>query len=330
VLICFHNKKWLFLRILDVFDFSQQQFWWILVLIIISATSGILISSFLWIRRKKKVLNNLERLIYIEKNEAFEESKNSKAKDIEDAFKELFKSRKIEMQRLQQLENYRRDYIGNVAHELKTPLFSIQGYIETILDDPKIDKETLELFLKKAYKNADRLGQIVNDLDTITKYESGFLQIETERFDILALVNEVIEELEIQAKERNIQINCLSKSEPYWIEADKSRIRQVLVNLGYNSIKYGNQGGTTNIKLSSTGLKVIVEFADNGIGIPSQHLGRVFERFYRVDKHRNRETGGSGLGLSICKHIIEAHDETIRVMSTEGAGSVFTFTLPCA
>lgn len=330
MLICFHNKKWLFLRILDVFDFSQQQFWWILVLIIISATSGILISSFLWIRRKKKVLNNLERLIYIEKNEAFEESKNSKAKDIEDAFKELFKSRKIEMQRLQQLENYRRDYIGNVAHELKTPLFSIQGYIETILDDPKIDKETLELFLKKAYKNADRLGQIVNDLDTITKYESGFLQIETERFDILALVNEVIEELEIQAKERNIQINCLSKSEPYWIEADKSRIRQVLVNLGYNSIKYGNQGGTTNIKLSSTGLKVIVEFADNGIGIPSQHLGRVFERFYRVDKHRNRETGGSGLGLSICKHIIEAHDETIRVMSTEGAGSVFTFTLPCA
>lgn len=330
MLICFHNKKWLFLCILNVFDFSQQQFWWILVLIIISATSGILISSFLWIRRKKKVLNNLERLIYIEKNEAFEESKNSKAKDIEDAFKELFKSRKIEMQRLQQLENYRRDYIGNVAHELKTPLFSIQGYIETILDDPKIDKETLELFLKKAYKNADRLGQIVNDLDTITKYESGFLQIETERFDILALVNEVIEELEIQAKERNIQINCLSKSEPYWIEADKSRIRQVLVNLGYNSIKYGNQGGTTNIKLSSTGLKVIVEFADNGIGIPSQHLGRVFERFYRVDKHRNRETGGSGLGLSICKHIIEAHDETIRVMSTEGAGSVFTFTLPCA
>lgn len=329
MLICFHNKKWLFLCILNVFEFSEQQFWWILVLIIISATSGISISSFLWIRRKKKVLNNLERLIYIEKNEAFE-GKNSKAKDIEDAFKELFKSRKIELQRLQQLENYRRDYIGNVAHELKTPLFSIQGYIETILDDPKIDKETLELFLKKAYKNADRLGQIVNDLDTITKYESGFLQIETERFDILALVNEVIEELEIQAKEKNIQINCHSKSEPYWIEADKSRIRQVLVNLGYNSIKYGNQGGTTNIKLSSTGLKVIVEFADNGIGIPSQHLGRVFERFYRVDKHRNRETGGSGLGLSICKHIIEAHDETIRVMSTEGAGSVFTFTLTSA
>ena len=178
MLICFHNKKWLFLCILNVFEFSEQQFWWILVLIIISATSGISISSFLWIRRKKKVLNNLERLIYIEKNEAFE-AKNSKAKDIEDAFKELFKSRKIEMQRLQQLENYRRDYIGNVAHELKTPLFSIQGYIETILDDPKIDKETLELFLKKAYKNADRLGQIVNDLDTITKYESGFLKIET-------------------------------------------------------------------------------------------------------------------------------------------------------
>ncbi len=271
-------------------------------------------------------MNNLERLIYIEKNETFQ-VKNSKAKDIEDAFRELFKSRKAEMLKLQQLETYRRDYIGNVAHELKTPLFSIQGYIESVLDEPEMDQETRELFLKKAYKNADRLGQIVSDLDTITKYESGFLQLNMEPFDIHEMVIEVIEELEIQAKEKNIQLNCHAKSDAAFVEADKSRIRQVLVNLVYNSIKYGNPGGTTNIKISNTGRKIIVEVADNGIGIPAQQVGRVFERFYRVDKHRNRESGGSGLGLSICKHIIEAHNESIHVMSTEGAGSVFTFTL---
>ncbi len=307
--------------------FTPEQFWWIIILLLISAGVGIAVSSFLWFRRKKRVLNNLERLIYIEKNETFK-VKNSKAKDIEDAFRELFKSRKAEMIKLQQLETYRRDYIGNVAHELKTPLFSIQGYIESVLDDPGMDPETRELFLKKAYKNADRLGQIVNDLDTITKYESGFLQINTESFDIHELITEVIEELEIQAKEKNIQLNCHAKSDTNMVEADKSRIRQVLVNLVYNSIKYGNSGGTTNIKISNTGQKIIVEVADNGIGIPAQQVGRVFERFYRVDKHRNRETGGSGLGLSICKHIIEAHNESIDVLSTEGAGSVFTFTLP--
>jgi two-component system phosphate regulon sensor histidine kinase PhoR len=146
---------------------------------------------------------------------------------------------------------------------------------------------------------------------------------------MLILVHEVIEELEIQAKEKSIQLHCYAKDGAYLVNADKSRIRQVIVNLVYNSIKYGNQGGNTNIRLSNTGEKVIVEVADNGIGIPQQHLNRVFERFYRVDKHRNRETGGSGLGLSICKHIVEAHNETIHVMSTEGAGSVFTFTLPC-
>jgi two-component system phosphate regulon sensor histidine kinase PhoR len=311
-----------------MFHLTPVEFWGFIALMFLAAGIGILISSFLWAKRKKKVLRNLERLIYIEKNEAFHEN-DSKAQDIEDAFKSLFESRKVELHKLQQLETYRRDYIGNVAHELKTPLFSIQGYIETVLEDPDIDRETMLLFLEKANKNAQRLGQIVNDLDTITKYESGFLQIDIDPFDMSVLVNEVIEELEIQAKEKSIQLNCYTKDGVYLVNADKSKIRQVIVNLVYNSIKYGNQGGNTNIRLSNTGEKIIIEVADNGIGIPHQHLGRVFERFYRVDKHRNRETGGSGLGLSICKHIVEAHNETIHVMSTEGAGSVFTFTLPC-
>ncbi len=311
-----------------MFHFTPIEFWGLIALLFLAAGMGILISSFLWAKRKKRVLRNLERLIYIEKNEAFHEN-DSKAQDIEDAFKSLFESRKVELHKLQQLETYRRDYIGNVAHELKTPLFSIQGYIETVLEDPDIDRDTMLLFLEKANKNAQRLGQIVNDLDTITKYESGFLQIDIDPFDMSILVHEVIEELEIQAKEKNIQLHCYSKDGVYLVNADKSKIRQVIVNLVYNSIKYGNQGGNTNIRLSNTGEKVIIEVADNGIGIPNQHLNRVFERFYRVDKHRNRETGGSGLGLSICKHIVEAHNETIHVMSTEGAGSVFTFTLPC-
>lgn len=290
---------------------------------------GVGVATYLWKRRKRNVMRNLEKLISVERNEVWNE-KHDKPADIEDAFKALFESRKQELLRLQQLENYRRDYIGNVAHELKTPLFSIQGYIETLIDDPDIDKNTQISFLTKANKNANRLGQIVNDLDAITKYESGVLQLDLEDFDLLKLVHEVTEELEIQAHEKNITLSCIQRSENYHVLADKQRIRQILVNLGYNSIKYGKQNGSTTYKLSSTGEKVIVDVIDNGIGIPSQHLGRIFERFYRVDAHRNRETGGSGLGLSICKHIIEAHGETIKVMSTEGAGSVFSFSLPLA
>jgi two-component system, OmpR family, phosphate regulon sensor histidine kinase PhoR len=260
----------------------------------------------------------------------YEEKINPQAKDIEDAFKMLFKARKQELQRMQQLENYRRDYIGNVAHELKTPLFSIQGYIESVLDDPDIDHATMHSFLKKANKNAARLGQIVKDLDSITKFESGVLNIQKNPFDLGQLINEVIEELEIQASNKEISLFFQGKTSGIMVIGDRDRITQVLINLGFNSIRYGKQGGTTNYKLSDTGEKIIVEVIDNGIGIPLQHQNRIFERFYRVDAHRNRETGGSGLGLSICKHIIDAHGEKIQVISTEGAGSVFSFALPKA
>lgn len=261
-----------------------------------------------------------------EENEAVKQN----YEDIEAALKALFDTRKEELQQLQRLENYRRDYIGNVAHELKTPIFSIQGYIETVLDDPELDRKTLESFLGKANKNADRLGQIVMDLDTITKYESGFLVLDQSPFDMLALVNEVVESLELQAKEKKIGLQVFAPAGDYQVVGDRGRLSQVLTNLGYNSIRYGNENGNTRFRLSYTGTKVIVEVADNGIGIPQEHLGRVFERFFRVDKHRNRATGGSGLGLSICKHIVEAHGETISVISTEGAGSVFSFSVKSA
>jgi two-component system phosphate regulon sensor histidine kinase PhoR len=312
------------LHLLTTLGLSSQSFF---ILWVVTVFLGITV-GLLWLRREKQLLKRLQQMISEENPEENEAVKHN-YDDIEAALKALFDTRK-ELQQLQRLENYRRDYIGNVAHELKTPIFSIQGYIETVLDDPDLDRNTLESFLGKANKNADRLGQIVMDLDTITKYESGFLVLDQQPFDLLALVNEVVESLELQAKEKHITLQVFAPAGEYQVMGDRGRLSQVLTNLGYNSIRYGNESGNTRFRLSSTGTKVIVEVADNGIGIPQEHLGRVFERFFRVDKHRNRATGGSGLGLSICKHVVEAHGETISVISTEGAGSVFSFSVKSA
>ena len=313
------------LHLLSTLGLSSQSFF---ILWVVTVFLGITV-GLLWLRREKQLLKRLQQMISEENPEENEAVKHN-YDDIEAALKALFDTRKEELQQLQRLENYRRDYIGNVAHELKTPIFSIQGYIETVLDDPDLDRNTLESFLGKANKNADRLGQIVMDLDTITKYESGFLVLDQQPFDLLALVNEVVESLELQAKEKHITLQVFAPAGEYQVMGDRGRLSQVLTNLGYNSIRYGNESGNTRFRLSSTGTKVIVEVADNGIGIPQEHLGRVFERFFRVDKHRNRATGGSGLGLSICKHVVEAHGETISVISTEGAGSVFSFSVKSA
>jgi len=317
--------KFYSLNLLTTLGLSSQSFF---VLWVFTVLLGITV-GLLWLRREKQLLKRLQNMIS-EENPEENEAVKQNYEDIEAALKALFDTRKEELQQLQRLENYRRDYIGNVAHELKTPIFSIQGYIETVLDDPELDRKTLESFLGKANKNADRLGQIVMDLDTITKYESGFLVLDQSPFDMLALVNEVVESLELQAKEKKIGLQVFAPAGDYQVVGDRGRLSQVLTNLGYNSIRYGNENGNTRFRLSYTGTKVIVEVADNGIGIPQEHLGRVFERFFRVDKHRNRATGGSGLGLSICKHIVEAHGETITVISTEGAGSVFSFSVKSA
>jgi two-component system phosphate regulon sensor histidine kinase PhoR len=312
-------------QVLTTLGLSSHSFF---VLWVITVLLGVIV-GFLFLRREKQLLMRLQQMIS-EENAQENEAVKQSYEDIEAALKALFETRKEELQQLQRLENYRRDYIGNVAHELKTPIFSIQGYIETVLDDPELDRPTLESFLGKANKNADRLGQIVMDLDTITKYESGFLVLDQQPFDLLHLVNETVESLELQAKEKNITLQVFAPAGDYQVLGDRARLSQVLTNLGYNSIRYGHENGNTRFRLSTTGTKVIVEVADNGIGIPQEHLNRVFERFFRVDKHRNRATGGSGLGLSICKHIVEAHGETISVISTEGAGSVFSFSLRSA
>jgi len=272
---------------------------------------AIVIVSLLWYRREQELLKNLTDIITAP-SEDLEEigivaHKSQEPKDTREAFISLIQRRRQELDRLNKLENYRRDYIGNVAHELKTPIFAIQGYIDAVLDDPEIDRETLQTFLSKASKNSARLAQIVSDLDTITKYESGFLTLNIDEFDLFNLCHEIAESMELQAKEKNISIQVVAMGEACIVLADRPRIAQVLTNLVYNSIRYGKQDGNTRIRLSSTLEKVIVEVADNGIGIPAEHQSRIFERFYRVDKHRNRATGGSGLGLSICKHVKEMY-----------------------
>jgi two-component system phosphate regulon sensor histidine kinase PhoR len=235
--------------------------------------------------------------------------------------------RKDEIERLKKLEVYRKEFLGNVSHELKTPIFNIQGYVLTLLDggleDPSINRN----YLERAEKSIDRMITIVDDLEAISQLETGELQIDQERFDIVSLAKDVADAQEMKATAKGIILTFPEDSKPIFVYADRFRIRQVFVNLIVNSVKYGKEYGETKIRFYDVGDNIVVEIADNGIGIEKQHLPRLFERFYRVDKSRSREQGGTGLGLAIVKHIIEAHNQTINVMSTEGAGTVFTFTM---
>ena len=233
-----------------------------------------------------------------------------------------------EIEELKKAEVYRREFLGNVSHELKTPIFSAQGFVHTLIDGGIDDLEINTLYLQKATKSLDRLIAIVEDLESISKLEAGEMMVEPRTFDINELVNEVNDSLELRAKEKNIK---LSVKEPptkqIYVYADKERIRQVLINLIDNSLKYGKQGGETTISFFTNGNKVSVEVSDNGIGIEKSYLPRLFERFFRVDKSRSRDIGGTGLGLAIVKHIIEAHQQTIAVESEPGKGTTFSFTL---
>jgi len=238
-------------------------------------------------------------------------------------------SKKIEIENLKIQEEYRRDFLGNVAHELKTPLFTVQGYLETLLDGAINDKSVRNKYLERAQNGVDRLIYIVNDLDLITKIEADIINLNKTNFDIVELCKEVFELLELNADKKGIILLFDRKhSKPIFVKADKDKIRQVLINLVENSIKYGKEKGTTEVSIEPLiKNKLIVKISDNGIGIDKKNLPRVFERFYRVDKSGSRNQGGSGLGLAIVKHIIEAHQERIYVTSELKQGSEFSFTL---
>ena len=248
--------------------------------------------------------------------------------DVELEVKEWARQKKSEIDDLRKQEKFRRDFLSNISHEFKTPLFAIQGYIEAFQDDDFEDKEMAQQFLAKAAKHVDRLSYLIKDLDEISKLESGEIPVNLTRFKINDLIKEVFEAMEIKARQHNIKLIFKQKyDEPILVNADREKIRQVLVNLIDNSLKYGNEDGSTSVSLFELHDQVLVEVTDDGIGIEEKHLPRLFERFFRTDTSRSRQIGGSGLGLAIVKHIIEAHEQTISVRSTEGLGSTFGFTL---
>ena len=231
-----------------------------------------------------------------------------------------------EINLLRETDSFRKDFIGNLAHELKTPLFNIQGFIMSLLeggiDDPEINRK----FLSKAEKNIDRMTSLLEDLDSISKIESGAMIIEMETVDIVELSSEIAENLDRKAKDANVQFK-IREEEEFNVLCDPNKIGQVLSNLLVNSINYGVENGKTVVRFYDMGDNILIEVADDGIGIDEEDLLRIYERFYRVDKSRSRHAGGSGLGLSIVKHIVEAHGGNLHVRSTLGKGTTFSFTL---
>jgi len=243
--------------------------------------------------------------------------------------KKFATDKKLEIEMLKVREEYRREFLGNVSHELKTPLFTVQGYLSTLLDGAMNDKSIRKKYLERAEKGVERLIYIVQDLDMITKLEVGDLNLEITKFDIIKLVQNVFDLLEMEASKKDILLLFDMKyNKPIMVVGDREKIEQVITNLVMNSVKYGKENGSTEVSIESlTENKIIVRITDNGEGIEKPHISRLFERFYRVDKSGSRDAGGSGLGLSIVKHIIEAHDERIYVESQFGIGSEFSFTL---
>lgn len=263
-------------------------------------------------------------------NEILSELKDKRVENIGEELTAWADTNDKEIARLKEAERFRKQYLGNVAHELKTPIFNIQGYISTLLDGGLEDELINRKYLERAEKSIDRLINIVNDLDTISKLENSMNKLNLEKFDIVALAKEIAEQAEIEADKKHIRISVKGVENlpsPFWVLADKHYIGQVFVNLIINSIRYGKEGGQTRIRFRDMLDKILVEVEDNGLGIGKEDLPRIFERFYRTDKGRSREQGGTGLGLAIVKHIIEAHGERISVRSEPGVGSTFSFTL---
>jgi len=248
--------------------------------------------------------------------------------DVEQEVMQWAQDKKKEIDDLQKLEKFRRDFLANISHELKTPIFGAQGYIQTAIDGDWQDLESIKLYLNKADKNIDRLCMLVQDLDDITNLETGEIKMNFSHFNINNLIADIIDDFQLKSKTYNVEI-LLDKQglQSQYIFADEQKIRQVLINLIDNSLKYGNQNGETKVSMHDMAENVLIEVTDNGIGIKEAHLSRLFERFYRTDESRNRKIGGTGLGLAIVKHIIEAHSQTINVRSTFGIGTTFAFTL---
>lgn len=248
---------------------------------------------------------------------------------IQDELNQWVEKNATEISSLREKERYRKEFLGDVSHELKTPIFNVQGYITTLLEGGLEDRNINRLYLERAEKSLDRLTNIVQDLEQISKLETNKLVLEKKPFDIVALTREVAQDVEMLAKKQDIKIIIGSGSgqSPVMVHADRKSISEVMSNLLSNAVKYGNEGGTVEVSYIDIFDKIMIEVADNGIGIPPESASRVFERFFRADKSRSREQGGTGLGLAIVKHILEAHGQTITLRSKVGEGTTFTFAL---
>ena len=277
-------------------------------------------------RRLKKIYEDVSIL---DVNDLRKDSVTTDIDKLSKRMQKFVEGKRLEIKSLTERDSFRRDFLGNVAHELKTPLFTVQGYILTLIEGAVNDKEIRTKYLERANKGVERLVAVIKDLDMISKLENDGMKPNIEVFNILELVQNVFDLFEMKAKKRNITLKFDKIYEfPVFVKGDVEKIEQVLINLVVNSFKYGKPNGTTIVAVDTYNEnKFIVKVIDNGEGIKQQHLSRLFERFYRVDQSRSREQGGSGLGLSIVKHIIEAHNETILLKSVFGEGSEFSFTL---
>ena len=277
-------------------------------------------------RRVKKIYDDVSLL---ESSSFINQPITTDMETLTQEMKKYATGKKLEIEMLKVREEYRREFLGNVSHELKTPLFTVQGYISTLLDGAMEDKVIRKKYLKRAEKGVERLIYIVEDLDMITKLEVGDLNLELSEFDVIELIQNVFDLLEMKADKKKITLAFENRLvQPLFVKGDKDKLQQVIENLIVNSIKYGKEGGLTEVSvINLTKKKVLVRITDDGGGIEKQYLPRVFERFYRVNKSGSRTEGGSGLGLAIVKHIIEGHKEKIYVESDFGIGSEFSFTL---
>jgi len=286
-----------------------------------------LILEFLFFRQIEDINESLKRIQETGLTLKSRTSSINPLKRINKEISSFAETKEREIEELKERENFRREFIADVSHELKTPLFAAQGFVHTLLDGAINDKEVRKKFLKKAAKSMDALDLLVQDILTISQIESGEIKMHFENFDILELCNEVVDQLDVKAEKQGIELKIQKKLKPVIVRGDYRRIYQVVINLISNAIKYTRRGGRIKVSFKEANDKVEFSVEDNGRGIPESDLSRIFERFYRVDKSRSREKGGTGLGLSIVKHIVEGHNSEIKVESEYKKGSKFYFQL---
>lgn len=303
---------------------------YLLLFLVLFIVSGFIIYFLLdfFINRKIRLLYRMVQNSKLSGSNSIINMKEDVLNTAEEEVLNWAKENREEIVRLKKEEEFRKEFIGNLAHELKTPIFSIQGYILTLLEGGLTDENVNVKFLNRALKGVERMDRIISDLDMITNFESDKMELDLQENDIVEICKDIFESLELKAREQKVRLKfAKSYKKPIMVKCDKSKIGQVMQNLVNNAINYSDPKCEVVIRFINVDSNLLIEVEDNGPGIGSEHLSRLFERFYRVDKSRARNIGGTGLGLSIVKHIVEAHNHAVQVSSNIGEGSTFFFTL---